>query len=92
MQIDTLAFLMAAEMIFLTGVAGMSVMALVSILKRLLKAQGVAVIIISIVVAAGATLTYLIPVGFVLWKFLVYTALVACAANGIYLFPQKRTA
>jgi len=90
MNIDVSGILSAAELIFITGIGGLSVTALVSVIKRWLKAQGIAVIAISIVVSAGAVLTYVIPVGFILWKFIVYTALVALAANGIYLFPQKR--
>ena len=90
-EVDIPAMLLAAEAIFLTGVGGQSVLGLVSVLKRALKAQGVAVIAISIVVSAGAVLLYELGVGFVLWKFLVYTGLVAAAANGIYLFPKKRT-
>lgn len=90
-EIDVEALLAGAEAIFITGVGGLSVMALISVIKRWIKAQGIAVIFISILVSAGATLAYLIPVGFILWKFLVYTALVALAARGIYLFPQKRT-
>lgn len=91
-EIDVPAILTAAEAIFLAGVGGLGVTALVAIIKRWLKADGIGTIIISVVVAAGATLAYLIPVGFILWKFLAYTALVSLAANGIYLFPQKRTA
>ena len=91
MEINIQAILTAAEAIFLTGIGGLSVTALVSVIKRWFKAQGIAVIAISIIVSAGAVLVYVIPVGFILWKFIVYTALVALAANGIYLFPQKRT-
>ena len=91
MEINIQAILTAAEAIFLTGIGGLSVTALVSVIKRWLKAQGIAVIAISIIVSAGAVLAYVIPVGFILWKFIVYTALVTLAANGIYLFPQKRT-
>ncbi len=79
-------------MIFVTGIGGLSVTALVSIVKRWLKAQGIAVIGISIVVSAGCSLAFLIPIGFLWWKFLVYTAVVTLASNGIYLFPKKRTA
>jgi len=91
MEIEVTAILAAAEAIFLTGVGGLSVTALVSVIKRWLKAQGIAVIAISILVSAAAVLAYLIPIGWVLWKFLVYTALVTLAANGIYLFPRDRT-
>ena len=91
MEFDVQAILIASEAIFLAGVGGLTVTALVAVIKRMLKAEGIATVAISIVVSAGATLTYLIPIGFVLWKFIVYTVIVAFAANGIYLFPQKRT-
>jgi len=91
-EIDVQALLAGAEAIFITGVGGLTVTALVSLIKRWLKAQGIAVIAISIVVGAAASLSFLIPLGFIWWKFLVYTALVSLAANGIYLFPKKRTA
>lgn len=90
-EVDVPAMLVAAEAIFLTGVGGQSVLGLVSVVKRILKAQGIAVIAISIVISAGVVLMYLLGMGFVLWKFIVYTGLVAAAANGIYLFPKKRT-
>lgn len=90
-EIDVSAILAAAEAIFLAGVGGMSVTALVSVIKRWLNAQDGWVIAISIVVSVGAVLAYLIPIGFVWWKFIVYTAIVALAANGIYLFPHKRS-
>ena len=90
-EIDVPAILASSEAIFLAGIGGLSVTALVSVIKRWLKAQGVAVIAISVAVSAAAVLIYLIPAGFVLWKFLVYTVLVTLAANGIYLFPRKRT-
>jgi hypothetical protein len=90
MEIDVMAILASAEAIFLAGIGGMSVTALVSVIKRWVNAHGIAVIAISVVVSAGAVLTYLIPMGFILWKFLVYTVVVTLAANGIYLFPRSR--
>ena len=90
-ELDVPAMLLAGEAIFLTGVGGQGVLGLVSVVKRALKAQGLAVVAISIVISAGAVLMYLIPMGFVLWKMIVYTVLVAAAANGIYLFPKTRT-
>lgn len=90
-EIDVPALLAAGEAIFLTGIGGTSVLGLVSVAKRILKAQGLAVVAISVVISAAAVLMYLLPTGFVLWKMLVYTALVAAAANGIYLFPKTRT-
>ena len=91
-EIDVNALLQVAGGIFMTGVGGMSVTALVSLIKRWLNAHGWAVRVISVIVSAGAVIAYLIPMGFIWWKFIVLTTVVALAANGIYLFPQKRTA
>lgn len=92
MQIDVNAILMSAQSIFyMTALGGLTVTAIVAVAKRFLKASGIATIALSIVVSAGATLFVVIPAGFILWKFIVYTALVSLAANGIYLFPRKRT-
>lgn len=91
MEIDVNAILLQAQSIFyMTALGGLTVTAIVAVVKRFLKASGIATILISIVVSAGATLFVLVPAGFILWKFIVYTAVVALAANGIYLFPQKR--
>ncbi len=81
-----------AEMIFLTGIGGLSVTALVALIKRLVNAHGIATIIISVIVSAGATLFILLTAGggLVLWKLLVYTAIVAVEANGIHLIPRQR--
>jgi len=77
--------------IFYAGIAGFGVLALVEIIKRALKTHGVLTVFVSIVVSAAATLYYLITAaGFSLLKFIVLTAIVALAANGIYLFPRKR--
>ena len=91
-EIDLPAHIEIAMAIFLTGIGGMSVMAITTLVKRILNAQGYFVIAISVVVSAGAVLLYLIPFGFILWKFIVLTVIVALAANGIYLTPEKRTA
>ena len=90
-EIDVAAILAAAEAIFLTGIGGMSVTALTAVIKRWLNAEGLGTIAISAAVSLAAVLAYLIPIGFVLWKFIAYLALVTLAANGIYLFPQKRS-
>jgi len=89
-EVDLPAQIEIAMSLLVTGVGGLSVTALVSLIKRALHAEGVFTVIISIVVSVGVVLIYLIPVGFVLWKFLVLSGLVALAANGIYLTPQKR--
>ena len=78
-EIDVQAYLNTAGLIFMTGIGGMAVMALVEIAKRIL----------SIIVSAGATLVYEMGKGFDTIEFIVLTALVALAANGIYLFPKK---
>jgi len=90
-EIDLPAHIEIAMAIFLTGIGGMSVTAITTLLKRIINAQGLFVIAISVIVSAGAVLLYLIPFGFVLWKFVVLTVIVALAANGIYLTPEKRT-
>lgn len=89
-EIDIAAEIEIAMSIFLVGIGGMSVTALTSVLKRMLKADGLAVIAISVVVSAGIVGLYLVPIGFILWKFVLLTVIVALAANGIYLTPQKR--
>lgn len=81
-----------AEVIFLTGIGGFSVTAIIAVVKRIFKIEGILVIGISVIVSAGATLFWLFTVagGFVFWKFLVYTAIVSVEANGIHLIPRKR--
>jgi len=80
-----------AEIIFLAGIGGFSVLALVEIIKRVLKTSGWGTRIISIIVSAAATVYYLVTAGggFDLLKFAIFTGIVALAANGIYLFPKK---
>ncbi len=82
-----------AEIIFLAGVGGFSVLALVEIIKRVFKTAGWGTRIVSIIMSAAATLYYLFTAGggFDPLKFVIFTAVVALAANGIYLFPQKKT-
>lgn len=81
-----------AEVIFLTGIGGFSVTAIIAVVKRILKVEGILVIAASIVVSGGATLFWLFTVagGFVFWKFIVYTAIVSVEANGFHLIPRKR--
>ena len=88
-EIDVQAYLNAGALIFMTGIGGMAVMALVEIIKRVLKVTGIAVRIVSVIVAAGATLIYEMGKGFDTVEFIILTAVVALAANGIYLFPKK---
>lgn len=81
-----------AEVIFLTGIGGFSVTAIIAVVKRILKIEGLVVVGASILVSTGATLFWLFTAagGFVLWKFFVYTAIVSVEANGIHLIPRKR--
>ena len=88
--IDVDAYILAAEAIFLAGAGGMSVNALVNVFKRMLKADGIGVILLSIGVSVAAVILYLIPTGFDWIKFVIYSTMVALAANGIYLNPLKR--
>jgi len=88
--IDVNAYILAAEAIFLAGIGGMSVNAVLNVLKRMLKADGIGVILLSVGVSAIAVILYLIPTGFDWIKFIIYSTLVTLAANGIYLNPQKR--
>lgn len=82
-----------AETIFLTGIGGLGVTALVAIIKRAINAHGIAVVVISVIVSMGATLFVLLTAGggFVLWKFFAYSAIVALEANGIHLIPRQRS-
>ena len=91
-EIDVGAYLDAASLIFMTGIGGMAVMAIVEIAKRILKASGVAVRLLSVLISGGATLVFELGKGFELLEFLILTVLVALAANGIYLFPKSSTA
>ena len=89
-EVDIQAYLNAASLIFMTGIGGMAVMALVEVIKRIIGASGIAVRIISVVVSAGATVVYEMGKGFELLEFVILTVLVALAANGIYLFPKQK--
>jgi len=80
-----------AELIFLAGIGGFSVLALVELAKRWLKTTGLGTRIVSVVVSAAAVGYYLVSTSsFDPLRFVIFTAVVALAANGIYLFPQKR--
>ena len=78
-----------ANAIFLTGLGGLGVMGASEILKRFLSnilkidLTNGAKVIISIVVSALGTAIYMIN-NFVVLYFLLYTALVALIANGLY--------
>ncbi|MFX0198979.1 MAG: hypothetical protein ACFFCW_22890 [Candidatus Hodarchaeota archaeon] len=89
-EIDVQAYLDAASIIFVTGIGGMAVLGLVEVIKRILKASGAAVRVISVVVSGAAVLIYELGKGFETLEFIILTALVALAANGIYLFPKPK--
>lgn len=89
-EIDVQVYLNAAAVIFMTGIGGLSVTALVEVIKRFLKVTGIAVRFISVIVSAGAALVFELAKGFNTVEFIVLTGLVALAANGIYLFPKQR--
>lgn len=89
-EIDIEKYILAAKAIFVTGVGGLGVNALLNVLKRVLKADGIGVILLSVGVSAVAVVVFLIPIGWNWIEFLIYTTLVALTANGIYLNPQKR--
>ena len=73
-------------------IGGIGVLAAVSLLKRVLKTDGLGSIILSIVVSAVFAGGGLIKTGgFTVLKFILYTGVLALAANGIYLFPKKRS-
>ena len=79
--------------IFYLGIAGIGVLGLVQMVKKFFKTvQGWLTVLVSIAVSGAATGYYMVTTqGFDLLKFVIYTAVVALAANGIYLFPRRRT-
>ena len=77
------------ELILLTGVGGFGVAALTEMLKRWLKASGLAAYGISLAVSAVATAYYLVQTGWNLWQFIGYTVLVLVLANGFYKVVKK---
>jgi len=89
---DTVADPDIVNTILMVGVfGGFGVIAITELLKRLLKTQGTLSVILSIVVSFGVTAAYLATNAmFTIINFLIYTAIVALAANGIYLFPKPR--
>lgn len=91
-EIDVTAYLDTASIVFMTGIGGLSVLGIVEVLKRMLKIQGIMVRVISVIVSAGAVAVYEIGLGFLWYRALILLILVSLAANGIYLFPKKRTA
>jgi len=72
-------------------IGGFGVIFLTDMLKKLLKATGPAAIAVSIFVSSAMVLAYLLINGQFNWiGFIVYSVVVAFAANRIYLFPKAR--
>lgn len=81
-----------AQIVFVSGIGGLSVMALTELIKRLLKLTGVLSFVASVVVSIVASLFYLLSTAqFTILNLLIYSALVACVANGIFKFPKRTT-
>lgn len=79
--------------IILAGIGGIGVVGITEMIKKALKATGVAAYFISLVVSAGATAYYLISTStFAAFPFIGYTVLVFLAANGIYKATSGPTA
>jgi len=75
-----------------TGVAGtLGAIAATELLKRLLKTQGALSVALSIIVSIVITGAVLLLSGtWALLAWALYSAVVAAACNGIYLFPRRR--
>lgn len=79
------------EAILVSGIGGLGVRAVVSLLKELFKLERLNVklrkivtLAITLVVCAGAVAIYLVPAGFTLGLFAAYTAFVFAASQGWY--------
>lgn len=88
--IDIPALIDTGNLIFLTGIGGLSVLALVAIIKRLSNATGWWVRLISLFISAGCAIVYLIPAGWNWLSFVILTIIICLAANGIHLANQRR--
>ncbi len=89
-NIDIPALIGTGGLIFLAGIAGLPVMAIIALIKRWVNATGPWVRIISFFVSAGCVIAYLIPIGWNWLHFIILTIIVTLSANGIYLGSQKR--
>ena len=89
-NIDIPALIGIGGAIFLAGIAGLPVMALIALIKRWVNANGIWVRVISFFVSAGCVIAYLIPMGWNWLNFIILTIIVTLSANGIYLGAQKR--
>lgn len=88
--IDIPTLIDTGNIIFLAGIGGLSVMALVALIKRLFNATGWWVRLISLIISAGCVVIYLIPAGWDWVQFVILTVIVTLAANGIHLANQRR--
>jgi len=71
--------------IIMAGALGITVLGITEVIKKWLKATGVAAYLISFVVSAAGTAYYLISTAtFAIPTFIGYTILVFLSANGIY--------
>lgn len=84
------------ETILVSGIGGLGVRAVVSLLKRLLrldnlevKARKIVTLALTLIVCAGATAAYLVPIGFGWGLFAAYTAFVFAASQGWYRATQQ---
>lgn len=71
--------------VILGGVLGLTVLGVTEVIKKFLKAKGIAAMLISLAVSAGATAYYLISQNiFAIPLFIGYTLYVFAVANGIF--------
>lgn len=89
-NIDIPALIDTGTIIFFAGIGGLSVMALVTLIKRWCNATGWWVRLISLAVSVGCVIIYLIPTGWDWLQFAILTVIVTLAANGIHLANQRR--
>lgn len=74
----------------LLGVAGLTVVGITEMIKRLLKVEGTLAYLISLAVSAAASAYFLISTAsFAILPFIGYTVFVFLAANGIYKVAAK---
>lgn len=88
--IDIPALIGIGGTIFLAGIAGLPVMGIVALIKRILNAHGLWVMLISLIISAGCVVAYLIPVGWDIIQFIILTLIVFLSANGIHLGSKRR--
>jgi hypothetical protein len=83
----------AVVTIIMAGALGLTVLGVTEVVKKWLKATGIAAYLISLVVSAAGTAYYLITNSiFTIPSMLGYTILVFLSANGIYKATHGPTA